>query len=116
MINHRRWERVAVKLEVVIYDANGEKVADATTTDACEAGLGLNSPVGLQPGVTYGFLIASISSVPYKGLVRWSTPNARDNLSALGVELTSETREQTDAMRAAVVRWRQAVSKGLNPS
>jgi len=54
MINNRRWERVAVKLEVVIYDANREKVADATTTDACEAGLGLTSPVGLQPGVTYG--------------------------------------------------------------
>jgi hypothetical protein len=115
MINHRRWERVAVKLAVEIFDGAGKKVVDATTTDVCEAGLGLNSPVGLQPGLTYGFLIDSISSEPYKGLVRWSTPNARDALSALGVELTSETREQTDAMRAAVTRWRQSVSKGLSP-
>ena len=115
MINNRRWERVAVKLEVVIYNANREKIADATTTDACEAGLGLTSPVSLQPGLTYGFLIASISSVPYKGLVRWSTTNARDTMCALGVELTSETRDQTEAMRAAVARWRQAVSKGLTP-
>jgi hypothetical protein len=115
MINHRRWERVAVKLEVTIVDGDGKKVADATTTDACEAGLGLTSPVGLQTGVTYGFLIASISPTPFKGLVRWSTPNARDAQSALGIELTSETREQTEAMRAAVARWRQALSKGLIP-
>jgi hypothetical protein len=115
VINNRRWERLAIKLDVVIYDANRVKVADATTTDACEAGLGLSSPVGLQPGVTYGFLIASISKVPYKGLVRWSTPNARDTMCALGVELTSETRDQTEAMRAAVARWRQALSKGLSP-
>jgi hypothetical protein len=115
MINHRRWERVAVKLAVTIVDGDGKKVADATTTDACEAGLGLTSPVGLQTGLTYGFLIASISSAPFKGLVRWSTPNARDTQSALGIELTSETREQTEAMRAAVLRWRQAVSKVLSP-
>jgi hypothetical protein len=115
MINHRRWERVAVKLEVTISDGDGKKVAEATTTDACEAGLGLTSPVGLQTGMTYGFLIASISPVPFKGLVRWSTPNARDAQCALGIELTSETREQTDAMRTAVTRWRQALSKGLNP-
>jgi hypothetical protein len=115
MINHRRWERVAVKLAVTIVDGDGKKVAEATTTDACEAGLGLTSPVGLQTGLTYGFLISSISPAPYKGLVRWSTPNARGSQCALGIELTSETREQTDAMRAAVVRWRQALSKGLTP-
>jgi hypothetical protein len=115
MINHRRWERAAVKLDVVIFDGGGSRIADATTTDACEAGLGLNSPVALQPSLTYGFLIASISDKPFKGLVRWSTPNARDALYALGVELTSETREQTDAMRAAVTRWRAAVAQGLTP-
>ena len=115
MINHRRWERVAVKLAVTISDADGKKVAEATTTDACEAGLGLTSPVGLQTGLTYGFHIASISPAPFKGLVRWSTPNARGSESALGIELTSETREQTEAMRAAVARWRQALSKGLTP-
>jgi hypothetical protein len=115
MINHRRWERVTVKLEVTIVDGDGKKIADATTTDACEAGLGLTSPVGLQTGLTYGFLISSISPAPFKGLVRWSTPNARDTQSALGIELTSETRDQTEAMRAAVARWRQALSKGLNP-
>jgi hypothetical protein len=116
MINHRRWERVAVKLAVVIFDAGGEKIADATTTDVCEAGLGMDSPLGLQPGVTYGFHIASIAREPYKGVVRWSTPNARGTLCTLGIELTSETREQRDAMRAAVARWTQAVSKGLSPS
>jgi PilZ domain-containing protein len=115
MINHRRWERVTVKLEVTIVDGDGKKIADATTTDACEAGLGLTSPVGLQTGLTYGFLISAISPAPFKGLVRWSTPNARDTQSALGIELTSETRDQTEAMRAAVARWRQALSKGLNP-
>jgi hypothetical protein len=116
MINHRRWERVAVKLAVTISDADDKKVAEATTTDACEAGLGLTSPVGLQPGLTYGFLIAAISPAPFKGLVRWSTPNAGGSQCALGVELTSETREQSDAMRTAVARWRQALSKGLTPS
>jgi hypothetical protein len=115
MINHRRWERVAVKLTVTILDGDGKNLAEATTTDACEAGLGLTSPMGLQAGLTYGFLIPSISSAPYKGLVRWSTPNARDTQSALGIELTSETREQTEAMRTAVARWRQALAKGLNP-
>ena len=116
MINHRRWDRVAVKLAVVISDAAGVNIADATTTDVCEAGLGMDSPLGLDSGVTYGFLIASIAREPYKGVVRWSTPKAAATMFALGIELTGETREQTDAMRAAVTRWRQAVSKGLNPS
>ncbi|HKW45731.1 MAG TPA: PilZ domain-containing protein [Candidatus Eremiobacteraceae bacterium] len=116
MINHRRWERVAVKLDVVIFDGIGEKVGDATTTDASEAGLGLNSPVALQSGLTYGFLIASVSKTPFQGVVRWSTPNARGSRHALGVQLTGETREQSDAMRAAVTRWRAAVAKGLTPS
>jgi hypothetical protein len=116
MINHRRWERVAVTLDVIILDSSGEKVAQATTTDACEAGIGLSSPVGLQPGLTYGFLVASISSKPFKGLVRWSLPSGRTTRTALGIELTSQTREQSDAMRVAVARWRQAVAKGLTPS
>jgi hypothetical protein len=59
--------------------------------------------------MTYGFLIASIAREPFKGVVRWSTPNSDGTLCSLGVELTSETREQIDAMRAAVTRWRQAL-------
>jgi hypothetical protein len=116
MINHRRWDRVAVKLAVVITDAGGKEIAHATTTDVCEAGLGMDSPIGLQLGVTYSFLIDSIARQPYKGVIRWSTPNPNGTSCSLGVELASETREQTDAMRAAVGRWTQAVSKGLSPS
>jgi hypothetical protein len=115
MINHRRWDRVAVRLPVVISDAAGENIADATTTDVCEAGLGMDSPRGLELGVTYGFLLSSITREPYKGKVRWSTPKSAATMFALGIELTGETREQSDAMRAAVTRWRQAVSKGLLP-
>jgi hypothetical protein len=74
MINHRRWDRVAVKLAVVIFDAGGKEIAEATTTDVCEAGLGMDSPIGLRLGVTYGFLISSIARQPYKGVIRWSTP------------------------------------------
>jgi hypothetical protein len=75
----------------------------------------MDSPVGLELGVTCGFHIASIAGKTYKGVVRWSTPNALVKRCALGVELTSETREQSEAMRSAVARWRQAVSKGLSP-
>jgi len=115
MITRRRWERVRVKLAVAIVDAAGERIADAWTTDACEAGLGLESPVGLDIGLTYGFTIAGIAPDPFKGVVRWSTPNATGTQVTIGVELTGETRLQVDALRAAVARWRQAVSKGLSP-
>ncbi len=115
MITRRRWERVRVKLDLEIIDPKGVKIAKAATSDICESGMGVTSPVPLQAGMTYGFVVASLFPQPYKGLVRWSTPTGNGVECTIGIEITGESREQGDALRAAVARWRAQLSKGLTP-
>ena len=115
MITRRRWERVRVALDLEIIDAGGATVGKGATTDICEAGMGIASPVPLQIGVTFGFKVPSLFPQPYKGIVRWSTPTGKGVACAVGIEITGESRVQADALRAAVARWRAQISKGLTP-
>jgi PilZ domain-containing protein len=115
MITRRRWERVRVKLDVVVFDVKGEKITTGATSDICESGMGVTSPLPLEVGATQGFTVATIFPQPYKGIVRWSTPTGRGTEHHVGIEITGETRAQADALRAAVARWRAQVSKGLQP-
>jgi len=115
MITRRRWERVRVTLELDIFDSKGVKLATGATSDICEAGMGITSPVPLSAGMIYEFAVNSLSPVPYKGIVRWCTPIGKGSDSNVGIEITGESRAQGDALRAAVARWRSQISKGLQP-
>ena len=105
IVQRRRWDRYRVALDVLIQTPDGREIA-ARTQDVCEGGLGVICDETLPSGADYGFLIAVIDETPLAGAVRWCTPSAALGANLIGVELTTLTARQTEALAERIAQWK----------